>query len=298
MFSLAKSPIAPVLGQRVPLRGPARLLYRSYAKAHSQPGAANRRLTTKFGDEFDADFGSFLEWQLWAFGAYEEHFASLFRRLVKPGDRCIDVGANIGVHTVRLAKLAGPRGEVIAIEPDTELAERASNNIRLNQLQNVRVIRAAAAERSGDTVALYRPGASDPNKGRASLLAHSYLTGPAARVPTMSVDDIKAGPVALIKIDVEGHELAVVSGATATIEEFSPSVIFEYAPELIQGKSITPFDWFREKGYQLFSVDQDRNPVTGRGRLALKRLRTLPRKATNILAISLEMAPRLGSSVR
>lgn len=298
MFNLAKSPIAPVLGQRVPLRGPARLLFRSYARAGRRPGASGRRLTTKFGDEFDADFGSFLEWQLWAFGAYEEHFAALFGLLVRPGDRCIDVGANIGVHTIRLAKLAGPGGEVIAIEPDAELAQRARANARLNQLENIRFVQAAAGERSGGTVLLYRPGALDPNKGRASLLAHSYLTGSAAQVPTMKVDDLDAGPVTLIKIDVEGHESAVVTGAAATIEEFSPAVIFEYAPDLLRGQASTPFGWLREQGYRMFSVDHERHPVTGRGRLELTSLRTLPPKATNILAISARMAPRLGSSIR
>src|SRR5947209_6854839 len=103
MVSLATSPIAPILGQRIPLRGPARLLYRSYAKAPGRLRSTPRRLTTTTGDEFDVDLASFLEWQLWAFGSYEAHFAVLFRNLVQPGDRCIDVGANVGVHTVRLA---------------------------------------------------------------------------------------------------------------------------------------------------------------------------------------------------
>src|SRR6266702_4368271 len=144
MPSLAKSPLAPILGQRVPLRGPARMLFRSYARTCYQPGMCVERLTTKSGDLFDADLSSFLEWQLWAFGGYEQHFAELFSCLVSPGDRCVDVGANIGVHTVRLAKLAGTGGSVIAIEPDPDVAERARRNIALNGLGNTRVLDAAA----------------------------------------------------------------------------------------------------------------------------------------------------------
>ena len=68
MPSLAKSPLAPILGQRVPLRGPARMLFHSYAKTCYQPGMCVERLTTKSGDLFDADLSSFLEWQLWAVG--------------------------------------------------------------------------------------------------------------------------------------------------------------------------------------------------------------------------------------
>src|SRR5579871_2222942 len=113
MPSLATSALAPILGQRVALRGPARLLFRSYARTCYQPGVCVERLTTKLGDLFEVDLSSFLEWQLWAFGCYEEHFAELFRCLVSLDDRCVDVGANVGVHTVRLAKLVGSRGEVI-----------------------------------------------------------------------------------------------------------------------------------------------------------------------------------------
>ena len=54
MPSLAKSPPAPILGRRVPLRGPARMLFRSYARTCYQPGMCVERLTTKSGDVFDA----------------------------------------------------------------------------------------------------------------------------------------------------------------------------------------------------------------------------------------------------
>jgi len=150
MLSLAKSPLAPVLGQRVPLRGPARLLISSYAKTRYQPQESVTRVTTVAGDTFDADLSSTLEWQLWAFGGYEKHFAELFGHLVRPGERCVDVGANVGVHSVRLARLVGADGEVIAIEPDPDVAVRTNRNIALNGLANVRVINAAASGPGGD----------------------------------------------------------------------------------------------------------------------------------------------------
>jgi FkbM family methyltransferase len=298
MPSLAKSPVAPVLGQYVPLRGPARMLFKSYAKAGCRPGESTRRLTSKFGDDFEVDFSSFLEWQLWAFGSYEEHFASLFRCLVRPGDRCIDVGANVGVHTVRLAKLVGEHGEVIAFEPDVELVRRARNNILLNHLTNVQLIQAAAAERSGEEVRLYRPNSLDANKGRASLLPHTYLTGSTATVPTACIDDINDGPVALIKIDVEGFESAVVSGAIRTIGKYSPSIIFEYAPELIPSTSSSPFEQLRHSGYELYEVHNNRHRFTGRANLEIERLQTSPSHGTNILAISPPMFPMISSLTR
>ena len=295
MMSLAKSPLAPILGQRVPLRGPARLLFNSYARTCYQPEQSVTRVTTQAGDIFEADLSSTLEWQLWAFGRYEEHLAELFGHLVRPGDRCVDVGANVGVHTIRLARLAGPDGEVIAIEPDPDLAQRARRNIALNGLSNVRVKNAAASERAGQ-MRLYRPSAQDTNRGRASLMRHPYLTGPATTVPVVTIDDLCAGaPVALIKIDVEGHEAAVVRGAADTITRYAPSVVFEYAPELLDDVvAQTPSGWLAERGYLLLRIRPARHGITGRIRLALDRLCEPPGAGGNLLAISPSVAGRLG----
>jgi FkbM family methyltransferase len=253
---------------------------------------------SKFGDGFEIDMSSLLEWHIWAFGSYEDYLAELFRCLVRPGDRCIDVGANIGVHTVRLAKLVGQGGEVVAVEPDAELARRCSNNVLLNQLVNVRVLQAAASERTGDSVMLYRPDDQDSNRARASMLPHSYLTGSILTVPTITIDDINHDPVSLIKIDVEGCESAVVSGATRTIDAYSPSIIFEYAPTLLADRSDSPFERLLSRGYELFGIYQERHNLTGKGSLGLQRLRVLPEKRRDILAVSGTLASRLSPLVR
>jgi FkbM family methyltransferase len=293
MSSLAKSPLAPLLGQHVPLRGPARMLFRSYARTRCEPGTCVRRLTTKRGDRFDADLSSFLEWYLFAFGAFEEHFAELFGSLIGPGDRCIDVGANIGVHTVRLAKLVGASGEVIAIEPDAELAARARRNIMINELSNTKVVVAAATDHAAESLRLYRPSVGDTNKGRASLLEHSYLTGQTSTVPGVPVDEIDAGPVQLIKIDVEGHEASVVAGAVATITAHHPSVIFEYAPELLSGRPQSPFDWLAGQDYEMYRIRWARNRLTGRGPVVLDHLAELPEVGGDILAVAPARVPAI-----
>jgi FkbM family methyltransferase len=298
MPSLAKSPLAPILGRRVPLRGPARMLFRSYARTRYQPHEIVVRATTLSGDVFDADLSSGLEWELWAFGSFERHFAELFSHLVRPGDRCVDVGANVGVHTIRLARLVGGRGEVIAIEADPDVVTRTRRNVALNGLANVRVIGAAASDQTGE-MRLYRPGASDTNRGRASLVHHRYLTGTSATVPVTTIDEICAGAeVALIKVDVEGHEAAVVRGAADTIAKHAPSIVFEYAPELLDGgASQSPYGWLADRGYEFLHVRPARNGITGRVRLSLDRLAALPPAGGDVLAVSPEVARRLGSLV-
>jgi FkbM family methyltransferase len=286
MPSLAKSPIAPVLGRHAPFRGPARLLFNSYAKTRYQPQQCVTSTTTEAGDVFEADLSSTLEWQLWAFGRYEPHFAELFRLVVRPGDRCVDVGANIGVHTVRLAQLAGRNGRVIAIEPDPDLVRRARRNVLVNGLDNVTLVNAAASQSPGEMI-LYRPGPDDTNRARASLLRHAYLTGGEITVPVVTVDDVCGDDrVALIKIDVEGHESAVVLGAAETIKRDAPSVVFEYAPELLSDDAQSPFGWLAERGYIMFAVCAARHPVTGRVRLVLDRVDEGLPECGNYLAVT------------
>ena len=299
MLSLAKSPLAPVLGQRVPLRGPAaRLLISSYNRTRYQPQKFVTRVTTTVGDTFDADLSSAVEWQLWAFGSWEKHFAELFSYLVRPGDRCVDAGANVGVHTIRLARLVGRGGEVIAFEPDPEVVQRARRNVSLNDLANVHVIGAAASEQAGE-MRLFRPNPWDTNRARASLTRHRYLTGPTVMVPVTTIDAICAGaPVALIKIDVEGHEAAVVRGAADTIARHAPSIVFACDPRLLQNPGQSPFEWLAERGYRLFRIRCDRGRLSTRGRLTLDYLPERPADGGDLLAVSPRSEAAVGSLVR
>jgi hypothetical protein len=271
MFRLATSPIAPALGQYVPVRGPGRLLFRSYAKAVPGPRSAGRVATTSTGDVFHIDLASVLEWQLWAFGSAQSYLAELFPYLVAPGERCLDVGASVGLHTVRLAKLTGALGDVIAIEPDRELARRAAANITLNKLSNARVIQAAAADRPGH---------------------------PAAQPPTITIDQVCPGPVALIRVDAAGQEAAVVAGAEQTLAKYSPAIVFCHEPALRTDSAPAAFGQLADLGYQLFRIRHPRRRVTGRGVLGLDPLPVRHVAGGDLLAVCPADAARVRSLVR
>jgi FkbM family methyltransferase len=266
VFRLATSPIAPLLGQRLPVRAQARLINRSYLRMQRSADRAQRVLTTSAGDLFQADVGSLQEWHRWAYGSAEDQMAQLFSCLVRPGGRCLDVGAGIGLHTIRLAKLTGPAGEVIAIEPDPEMARRATRNIALNGLANARVIQAVASDGSAAAVA--------------------DLTGTTGSVPTIIIDEVCPEPVALMKIHAGWHEAALMAGAATTIEQSRPVIIFEYVPQLLADDSQRAFGRLAEAGYLLYRIGSRRNCLTGRSSLWLDPLYARPETRGRLLAVS------------
>jgi FkbM family methyltransferase len=203
------------------------------------PASRNARVHTharlRNGQTFALDTRSFLEWVLWVYGEYEPDTQAIIRRYLRPGDVAIDVGANIGIHTMPMSEAVGPQGVVLAVEPLPSVSERLERNLALNHATNVRVIAQAASDREGSAL-LYPPGADAANWGQASLARLSHLDPDAPiEVPLVTLDALVRAQgldrVRLIKIDVEGHDREVMAGAIALIDRYHPVLIFEFSPE-------------------------------------------------------------------
>src|SRR5690349_191029 len=83
------------------------------------------------------------------YGEFSEGEVEVFRQLVRPGQTVLDVGANIGAHTVPLAKLVGRSGRVLAFEPQRTVYYALCGNVAQNNLDQVYCYHAAVAERAG-----------------------------------------------------------------------------------------------------------------------------------------------------
>lgn len=176
------------------------------------------------------DTSSRIEYAIMFRGCYEPEIVRLIKRVVKPGDVCIDVGANIGAHTLVMAFAAGEQGMVIALEPHPELAARLRQNVALNRLRQVQIVDAALSESDGSAT-LYAFDEAAFNRGVSSLKPMS-ADQPAIPVRTISPRTLQKecglARCDLIKVDVEGHEMAVLRGLLDVIRRFRPYVIFEY----------------------------------------------------------------------
>ena len=167
----------------------------------------------------------------WYSGA-ERPVQRVFRELVRSSDVVIDVGANWGLHTLCLSGLVERGGRVIAMEPFPPAAEELEWHARRNGCDNVTVLRAAAGGRDG--TAFFRPGAA-PTTG--SLRRDGDPPG-GSDFPTevtaldSVVREFGLRAVRLVKIDVEGAESVVLSGASALLRELRPYLVVElHTPE-------------------------------------------------------------------
>jgi FkbM family methyltransferase len=143
------------------------------------------------------------------------------QRFAPPGATLIDVGANIGFFTLRFAEWVGDRGQVLAIEPAKENVAALVRRLTARGLAGrVKVLEAVAAEAAGSARLALNP--VHPGDHRIS---HQGVEVRAIRIDELV--DAAASPVSLIKIDVQGAEMRVLTGARRTIERFRPALLIE-----------------------------------------------------------------------
>lgn len=146
---------------------------------------------------------------------------------VELGDWVLDIGANVGHYTARLSKLVGPEGRVFAFEPVPATFELLSANASAFACRNVTLLNLAASDRSGP-VSMEVPLSEDAGLQNYYMahLTHNSVNG--IRTYALPVDSLDLSqPISLVKVDAEGHDMAVLAGMVRTLNRFHPVVIVE-----------------------------------------------------------------------
>lgn len=183
------------------------------------------------------------------FGRYEPDVTAAFERFCRPGDVVIDIGANVGAHTLRIATLVGETGRVYAFEPMDYAFSKLSNNVALNPFKSIQTVRLALSDRNLPQQTI--------NFRSSWLTSRARMDSPSV-VDFVRLDDWCAmnhvDSVNLIKIDVDGNEFPVLAGGRELIEKCRPVLLMEAAGLHFESPERNPFALLKSLGYRFWNA--------------------------------------------
>ena len=173
------------------------------------------------------------------------------RRLIRPGQRVIDIGANCGVYALTMARLVGPTGHVWAFEPASATANLLASGIAANNFTNLELIRSALSSAPG-TAQLSISENSELNE----LVRGTRPTGATETVACVTLDDSMAKhgwkDIDFVKIDAEGEEANILRAGTRFLATESP--LIQYEVKAATTVNLELVERFSELGYQSYRL--------------------------------------------
>lgn len=157
---------------------------------------------------------------------------------IQPGDTVVDVGANIGYHTLYAAQRTGPQGHVYAVEPAQDNLTVLYANLLMNRLRNVSVLPYAAGSSREIKRFFLRGKVSAVNSFYQENFYHPVTE--TIDVLAAPLDDLVSGSPKLVKIDVEGGEIEVLRGMSRMLTTGTPHLIVEWHPALQEAAGHAP----------------------------------------------------------
>ena len=194
------------------------------------------------------------------YGTYEELEAKIMEEKITAGSIVVDVGANIGLHTLNMARIVGNTGQVFAFEPDPSNFEILRKNVKINNYQNIILEEKAVGDKHG-RVTLYQ---SD-HPGNHRLFPQTKQAKGEVEVELTSldkyfIDSNLAEKINFIKIDVEGLEFSVLNGMKNILKNNKKiKILFEFMPKNIIEVGFVPIDllnYITSNDFKLYCIDE------------------------------------------
>jgi FkbM family methyltransferase len=258
--------IAAVLAKEHP-----ELKLKEYSDYHLLTSGMNRVASTRHGlllyNRFDRYIGRSID----RYGEFSIGEVELFEQAVKPGWTVIEAGANFGAHTLVFSRLVGPRGHVIAFEPQRIVFQALAGNMALNSLTNVDCRWAALGDKPGTiTVPSINYGREENFGGLGLEKVPPNVKGES--VPLVTIDSLNLPRCEFLKVDVEGMELSVLRGAAETIRRLRPILYVEndreeLSPPLIEYLQSLDYDLYWHLPAFFNANNFYRNPTNEFGKL-------------------------------
>jgi FkbM family methyltransferase len=204
-------------------------------------GASDRALVTRRGLRWDLDLAEGIDFAIYLLGGFELRTLGLYERLVRPGSVVLDVGANIGAHTLPLAELVGASGRVVAFEPTKFAFDKLTRNLLLNPLLAARVTPMQMALLGSDDAevpgTIYSSWPLAREHGLHEVHGGRLCSTEGARAATLDrvIESLELSQWDFMKLDVDGHEPDVIRGAARSLARFRPTILMEWAPSCFEG---------------------------------------------------------------
>jgi hypothetical protein len=187
---------------------------------------------------------------------FEEPVIKQLEPYIKKSKYVVDVGANIGCHTVSYG-FFNPDASIWSVEPQKKLFSTLSDNINLNKLGDRVVPLNCALGHKNETIRLQNTS-KEFNEGQGINLAGIGIGNDGEEVSMVTLDFLDLPGLDFMKIDVEGAEGLVIMGGKNTIQKFKPTILFEHNYKFIDPKDVgmdhvpTPFEVLTPLGYDKF----------------------------------------------
>ena len=220
--------------------------------------------------EFEIDIRSHVLHVILLYSDYESEMVGLIEKYLNPDKDVVDIGANIGLHTVLFSKLLGPGKKVLAVEPTPNaLVYLQSNLLRNNCVKNVEVFKGIATDTEGQFCLNTIEGMEEYST--IGQMNHPNISGykaSAINVKGTTIDKLVSShqlSPGFIKIDTEGAEFKVLTGAREVLNTFRPIILSELSEKLLsaQGNSCKDvYNYLNSFNYKIYDADT-LIPVTG-----------------------------------
>ena len=236
-----------------------RWLFRCFTDPYTNLRSDRFEVSTIFGATFEGTLSGLVQRAVFHFGVYEPNLTSWIAGALAPGDVFIDVGANVGYFALLAASAAGTGVRVVALEPAPSTFRALQANIARNGATNVRAVNVAAYDKEGTLPIFTVP--NEENAGGATLVR---AIGPReADVAARPLADVlTAAEIArarIIKIDVEGAEIAAVRGLLPALDA-APSTL-EIVVELTAGTERDVRVMLEPLGFNAYVLDNPSTPL-------------------------------------
>lgn len=217
------------------------------------------------GIKYELHLNQLIDSSIYYDGCFEKDTTNAIGKIVKPGMNVFDIGANIGCHLLPMAKMVGKDGHVTAFEPMEWAMKKLKRNVELNDFRNITIENIGLSDLEENKEVTFRtswtldksilPDANHTN--------HVHFTTIDNYVNSHGVKNID-----FIKLDVDGYEFKILSGARNSINNFKPIILMELGDYTLKsvGNSIDDvvgffaslgYEFYEEKSFSLLKTKEE-----------------------------------------